>query len=442
MAAQLTPSRADAISLLDLTILRGVTLGKIGFMLLGAALQLLVARALGPEQFGLYASIVALVTPLAAVSTVGFQQTVLRFGSHLRARGNRAGIVQLLRLASGSTLVVGTIFMAIAIPFALKADIAPLHSLVVGCLLIPLSAISLLLGSFLRAFELPLAAMLPDPICRSVGLALVLAAGVGGLLSPGAAHLLLANVSSLFAAVVWSSWRTWRAVATIPERTSDDVVDTVLFRATVYAFLLLVANAIATRTITALLASLLPPEDFGAFAVATRLSDLLGVPAWGVALVVSPRFALLVAEETAGKGADLLRRSRRAAALLSAGPVLLTLGFAEPLLAIVGPTYVAAAPVLRIFALKVMVLAMIGPTLAALTMVGGERRAALLMTAFGIAGVAVTYILVKNFGATGGALGQSGVEVALGMASLRSLRQRCSFRGPSVEPRAGARESR
>ncbi len=443
MSAWLTRNRAGVRQRFDFTNLRSVILAKVGLTLLPAVLQLLVARTLGPEQFGLYASTVALVTPLTAVATIGFQQTVLRFASQLRARGNRRGIAQLTSLAIASTVAVGTLLLLAIVLIDLEGHIVGnWNLLVLGGLLVPLGSVSLLLCSLLRAFELPLIAMLPEALFRSLGLAIVLGAGMGGLLSPNATHLLLATVFSLIVSVLWSSWRAWTVVVTTPQRSFDNVINSTLFRATGYAFLLLVANAIATRAIAALLASLLPPQEFAAYAVATRLADLLGVPAWGVAMVVAPRFASLVAEQTAGEGPDLLWRSRRAATLLSAGPILLTLAFAEPLLGIVGPSYIAAAPVLRILALKVVVLAMIGPTLAAITMIGGERCAALLMTVFGTAGVGLTYMLTEYWGASGGALGQSGVEIAVAMACLHSLRKRFSSPDSSLGSHPGAGEIR
>lgn len=436
--AGLTVSPGVAVHVRALKEVASVTSLKVALTFLGAGLQLLIARILGPEEFGKYASVIAFVSPLAAVSTVGFQQTVLRFSSLLRANGHRRGIIDLMMVATVATCSAGLIFAAlIVLVGTYRGPTRDLSALLIGSTLIPLGGLSLLLGSLLRAVELPLAAMLPEPLCRSIGLALVLAGWAGGLLHLDSMYVLLATVSSLLVAVSWSSWRARTAISAIPQRTGNSVFNTELVRATGYAFLLLIANVIATRTIAALLASVLPPQEFAAYAVATRLADLLAVPTWGATLLVAPRFASLSAGEAPYLVTDLLRQSRRTATVLSTIPILLTLGFAEPLLGVVGPSYTAAAPVLRILALKVLILALIGPTLAVLTMCGAERTAALLMTVFGVLAVASTSILAVHWGGIGGALGQSAVEIAVAVSCLHLLTRRFSRWPKAVQQASG-----
>jgi O-antigen/teichoic acid export membrane protein len=419
---------------LSLRLIGSIAGIKLLTMFLAAGIQLFAARALGPTQFGIYAGVVALATPLAAVSTLGFQQTVLRFGARAVACGNRGALQRVAKYAVTVAVFAGSLVAAVFVLLAPREAVAKGTFLwLFGGLLVPLGALNLVLASLLRALERPLAALLPEPLCRAAAMAFVLIAGVAVPFTPDAEHFLVATATGLVLTMVWSCRVAWAEMATVADRRSSRDADAGIFRATAYAFLLLAANAVATRSVTAVLACVLAPEQFGPYALAARFADLLAVPYWGVALITAPRYASLEVATRSESASTLLARSRLIGMVLSAGPVVATAVFAEHLLGLVGPSYTGAASVLQLFALKVFVLAAIGPSLAALTMLGGERSAALLMTLFGALGVAASGLAAARWGAVGGAIIQSTVEVAVAVACGRALSRHVKHQRPQEE---------
>jgi len=172
-----------------------------------------------------------------------------------------------------------------------------------------------------------------------------------------------------------------------------------------------------------------------------RFADLLAVPCWGVTFIAAPRFASLQVAGRREANAELLGRSRLVTTAFSVGPVLITTVFAERLLGLFGPSYTVATTVLRLFALKVLVLAAIGPTLAALTMLGGERTAALWMTLFGALGVGACGLAAARWGAVGGAVAQSLVEVAVAVACGRAVSRHAKHQIPQEGTPAPMRQA-
>jgi O-antigen/teichoic acid export membrane protein len=438
-AVSRTGSASESLSLARLG---GVVGAKLLTMLLGAIVQLFVARAPGPRQFGLCTTVLALATPLAAVSTLGFQQTVLRFGARSVACGDRRALERIAKRAATVAVLVGS-FVAAAFVLLAPRDAAPDASLLwfLGGLLVPLGALSLLLGSLLRVLERPLAAMLPEPLLRAATMTFVLTAGVIFPFAPSAEDVLLASVTALVLTVLWSSRAAVGGLATVEDRSATTVQNHEFIRATTYAFVLLTANALATRSVAAVLACVLAPEEFGPYALALRFADLLAVPCWGVTLIAAPRFASLQVAGRREANAELLGRSRLVTTAFSVGPVLITTVFAERLLGLFGPSYTVATTVLQLFALKVLVLAAIGPTLAALTMLGGERTAALWMTLFGALGVGACGLAAARWGAVGGAVAQSLVEVAVAVACGRAVSRHAKHQIPQEGTPAPMRQA-
>lgn len=80
--------------------LGGLAIGK-G---LGLGLQVILARFLGVEGYGLYALIVSIVQILDAFSDLGFRQGIVRFGAMYKVRGDAGRLKGLLLGAAGITL--------------------------------------------------------------------------------------------------------------------------------------------------------------------------------------------------------------------------------------------------------------------------------------------------------------------------------------------------
>jgi O-antigen/teichoic acid export membrane protein len=427
---------SEVPSFLDFRVVGSLTAAKLAATLTAAAVQLAAARTLGSHQFGIYAAVLALATPLASVATLGFQQTLLRFGARAVACGDRRSLKNLTTYAAFLTLLSGSglaylLHACALVPFASDEQMSLL-----GGLLVPLGASSLVLASLLRVLERPLAAILLEPLCRMTTIAIMLWTSAIVPYHPHAVHLLFATSVGLLVSVVFASTVARKAFRSVVERSSITVSNGVLFRATAYAFIILATNAFATRSVAALLGHVLEPDQFGPYALASRFAELLGLPLWCVVLIAAPRFA------ASGGGnapvAALLARSRLLATVLSVGPVTATVVFADGLLAMVGPDYTVATTVLQLFSVKVLALAAIGPSLAALTMLGGERTAAWLTTVAGGAALAAVVPVAARWGATGGAAVQSLADVVVASGALIALHHRLRRRAILARRNDGA----
>ncbi|MBE0702393.1 MAG: oligosaccharide flippase family protein, partial [Afipia sp.] len=157
--------------------IRRVTIGGIAALAVyvaGAGLtacsQLLIARIVGAETFGVYAYVLAWVTVLAYFSALGFDIALLRFVSAYRANQAWSLLRGVIRYSEQRMAVAGAIVVvvgaaAVVIP---NREISPelRNTFLAGFVLVPVWALLWIRSSIVRAFGGVLSAVVPDRMIR------------------------------------------------------------------------------------------------------------------------------------------------------------------------------------------------------------------------------------------------------------------------------------
>lgn len=253
-------------------------------LLIQASTLLLLARLLGPEQFGAFAGIGALAVMLGALST---------FGTHLILLGEMskepARRVQVLPYAIPTTLVCGIVLLllyGLACAWLLDLqDISPSVLLLIGSTEILLQPLFLLMASEQHALGRialsQLLQMLPM-LLRMCAVCLLYQLQTSQPLFAYAIGYAVASILalSLGAATLparWPSWRNWR----IPDRSEQK-------EAIGYAALN-ITKASPAELDKALALKLLPPEAAGLYAAAARVVSAVVLPVTAMTLSALPR---------------------------------------------------------------------------------------------------------------------------------------------------------
>src|SRR4051812_42165350 len=102
------------------------SIAAFGVFVVGAGLtyvaQLVIARIIGPDSFGIYAYVLAWVTLLGYVSTLGFHVSILRFVPVYAANKDWALIRGVLQYAQRRATGVGVSIVLIAIGVTVALD--------------------------------------------------------------------------------------------------------------------------------------------------------------------------------------------------------------------------------------------------------------------------------------------------------------------------------
>ncbi|HWT07615.1 MAG TPA: oligosaccharide flippase family protein [Roseomonas sp.] len=377
---------------------------KGGIVVAGFGMQVILARTLGPEGLGVYATFLSLATVLSITGGFGMPMAAVRFIPVYVANGQDAllrGFVaaaQRLTLASSVLVAIGFCLIFVMFP-TLRDQLGPA---VAAAPIIPLFGLGTLAAGELQALGQPLRSDLLINLSRVAMIAaFVLLAGWLGQADAVVALWL----TGLAALIAWlAACIAARRALPVPlagPRADDE--RRLWISAGMTFVLAMAAVSLIERLDTIMLGVLVGAEAAGIYSVASRLALTVALATTSVLALMAPALA----RQAAAQDRDGLQRTASIAvalALLLALCVAAVLGGASPwLLPAFGPEFDAAAlPFAMLLAGQVAVAAC-GSAGGLLALAGHNR--ALVVTALGavILHMVLCLLLVPVFGPSGAA---------------------------------------
>lgn len=383
---------------------------------LGFLSQVVLARLLGSEQYGIYTYVWTWVLILGLLSTLGFRKVLTRFVASLRTEGEMARLRGLLRRSSE---VVGGIGAGIgvigaAVCYLLRSTMDPGLALtfVIGFLLLPLIALVHLRKEALTGLRCVVRGDVPfrvlRPLLLTVFAGMVWGGWGGQLTAPvmmGFTFLLL-----LIAFGVATYWLYQNLPDNIWEAEAQYDGEKWVQRA--FPFLLISSAALLQSNIDVVMAgAIVGPEAAGIYKVAARITGLLGFALGSMNMIVSP-----ITSELYTKGE--MKRLQRVIGWTSLGGFLFTI-IGGTILLVIGPFLLGLfGPAFRegYTALAVLVLAragftFAGPTGMLMQMTGREWAASKAFGLGALLNIIANLVLLPILGIVGAA-------VATGISTL------------------------
>lgn len=389
---------------------RGTVLMRVGYMALSLAGSVVLARALGPDAYGIYAFVFALVNVMAIPAQAGVPPLLVRETAKAHATARWPALKGVwrwcTRLILVTSLTVGTVALIGVVLFSSATDSVTRTTLYVGLLLLPLLALGDARGAALRGLGLIVRGQLPESIIRP-GLLLVLAGGVwwvtGDLTAPGAMalHVAAAIIAFLIGAVL-----LLRARPSELDGVEVDTSSAAEWRSAILPLAMIGGVHMVSAQVGVVLLGLFRPEaEVGIYKVAASISVLAVVGLQMANVVVQPHIARLFAI----RDIALLQRLAGLAALVSTGitiPVFLLFIFGgKPLLRLLyGDAYVAAWLPLVVLGVGQFVSAIFGSVALLLSMTGHERDSFRWLTIAAASNIFLSLILIPKMGMLGAAL--------------------------------------
>lgn len=388
---------------------------------LAYVLQVVLARALGAEDYGVFAYAWAWVTIAGFGATFGFSQIAVRYlaqfhetGEDGLAQGFLRASLMIVGLGSCALALIGGAVLALIPDLAPAAYLAPLALML---LTVPLFAMGDMAEGYARSQGWNLLALAPPYLLRQ----LLLIAGVpavylAGMTPTATLAMLIAFAATLIATIVQGVMVLHR----LNRQFAADAAPRYDLKGWASAagpvFLGDVAQVLRQNADVLILAMYVTPGQLALYFAATRVVSLLGLIEFAVGATAGHRFAR--AAETAD-AADLRRLARQAASL-TFWPTLaaaVAVSVAAPwILALFGTDYVAGAPLVTVIACGYAARAAIGPAEELLIM-RGHGRPAMLAQILGLeVTVILSFALIPVHGALGAAIGTVGALIATSLA--------------------------
>jgi O-antigen/teichoic acid export membrane protein len=384
----------------------GVFAIKIAAAGLGFINGVLLARILGPAEFGKYSLALSVITFSSMVAGLGFPILATREVATRAASGEWERLSSFLysaqRLTIASTAAMSGA-VALAFSFGELSVMGSAAVLVLGCLMVGVLALNQLRAAILRGLQRVVLADIPDLLARPVVILALLAGIVITGSSATSVHALAVqlagSVVALSLGAYWlKKYRPRALKAAVPDKHGVRSIS----RAVPFLSASLVASLEGQISLY-ILSYLGTPHQVGILQAATQIVNLISLGLVAINLPLQPSLAVAWSTGQRDQAQALLRDSCKWGVLISALPALLIFALPGLALKLYGTAFLDSAPSLRILAIGQMFNAAAG-SCGVLLLVTGHQRVVVLGSLISLVVNTVASLLtVKTYGAVGSA---------------------------------------
>ncbi len=392
-------------------------LGSMGLKMASVALvflsSVLLARGLGPAEYGIYSYVYALVTLVTVPAEFGLPVLLVRETARGMANGDYALVKGIWRWSGQITgvlslVLAGGVFLFVVLSHGVFAG-ERLSTLLWGLALVPLIALGDLRGAALRGLQRVVAGQLPEFLLRP-GLFVLLIGAVMiwrvAALSASVAMALYVIAAAL--AFLGGAWLLWRVTPQSVQQATPRF-ESRAWLLSAWSLAWIGGMQIINQQVAILLQGFFLPDDqIGIFRVATQVSQVASVGLMAVNMAVSPRFAALYVKQEVAKLQALVTKSTRVIVFFN---LLVTIGFVTGgrvfLKIFFGSLYEKAYIPLLILLIGQLINSGVGTVASLLNMTSYENETAKARTIATIANIVLNLILLPYWGIVGSAIATS-----------------------------------
>lgn len=398
--------------------------------------EVLLARVLGAENYGLYATISAWQQVLLIAVLIGSSSLLLRFVPIYVEASDWPKLRGLVRYCSRVSVALGfSLLLIAALVLAgvsdYVSDDAQLGYLIAMAIL-PIAALSIQRQAILRALHKVLLALMPEYIVRPIML-MMLVAMLAWVLDVDMRVPVVLAASGVAAVVAFLLGRYWMRqvmpaqVASAPTATEGST----WFRIATPLFLIAAVQLLIVRLDIILLGALTGHEQAGHYAAASRIADLVVFALASANVVVAPLIAGLHARnDIPGMQAMFVTLAKGVSLATIPLAALITLG-GQAILGFFGNGYEAAYLPLLILACGQIVNALSGPVDFVMAMTGQQMKMLQILAAAAGLNLALNLLLIPMLGLAGAAIATACTTTFWNLYMRRVVRRRLGV-DPSV----------
>lgn len=389
---------------------------------LAFVVQVVLARLIGPDQYGEIATGLTVVLLVTCLATLSLDNASQHFIAAYRATGDGDGLRGYLRRTPA---IVGVVSLIISLPAV--AVFAWMGNATLAILLatVPVLALMAMFEGFAKSFDWPILALAPQFIVRPlmmVGVVLAMMAIGYSADAPLAAWGLLVSAVAVLA-IQGIILRRRLASAVTTGRTRNDTrrwltVSTPILIGDFGGMLIVSADVIALSLFAG-------SAEAGIYFAAIKSLALVQFIAYAVSQASAHQASALYAVGDLDGLKSFVRKASIWTFVPSLAFALVLLAAGPWILALFGAEFAAGYPAMAIVTLGFVVRAAVGPAARVLTMIGQERKTAFIHVAAGIFALVACFALVPLWGIIGAATALSATlcleTVLIGLALYTSL---------------------
>lgn len=405
-----------------------VKISATGLVLL---ISVLLARVLGPEGYGVYSYVLALISVMAIPAQFGLPELVVRETAKAQVhtewsalRGIWRWSVIAVSVFSAALIILALIFVIL---FANSLNNLQISTFFWGLILVPLLALTRLYGSMLQGLRKVIHGQIPDAIIRPVILIILvlLVLSINSGQHVNASQIMALHASSAMLALVIAAWFVRRLS---PAQINTSVVPVYQVKRWIGSILPLAFVAgmgvINTQTDLIMLGFFMTPTDVGVYRVAVQGSTLVSFGLGAIAAVAIPYYAQFHARGEMDRLQSLATAGARVMLAAAIPVVLIFIIFGESILHFVfGAEYISAYSALVILSVSHVFHAGFGILGPLLNMTGYERITAKGIAFAAVCNVVLNFIFIPLYGVIGAAFSTGATLIIWNIVLWMSVRK-------------------
>ncbi|MCH8532912.1 MAG: flippase [Saccharospirillum sp.] len=369
----------------------------------------LLARMLGPEQYGIYAFVMSIITVIGLPTKAGLPTLLVRETARNHQEGNWGLMRGLLRLANTfvfSYSLVAALVSAIFVWWRWGGlESAQINSFLWAIWLLPIIAFENVRTGTLRGLRWVVSSQLPEKIIRPLVMVLLM----------GTAYLMSAELTSSDAVqfTILSSLMAFLFGLVVLHKALPNEVrqSPPLYTLKPWGLSLLPLSLFSgmklmdAQITTLFLGLLTTVEEVGYFRVAVTGASLVAIGLMAVNMALAPQIARLYRAGEIDKLQRIITMSTRAVLVASVPVAIIFIFWGKELISwVFGEAYIEAAPALAILCIGQLVNTSVGSVALVLNMTGHEKQTIKGIVIALFLNIALSLILIPNYGLIGGAI--------------------------------------
>jgi O-antigen/teichoic acid export membrane protein len=374
---------------------------------LSLGVHLVLARALGSEEYGRYVFALAWMNVLALVAKFELDTASVRFVGAYTGTEQwsflRGFLRQSAQIVGGLSGALALVSASIVLVLLDTVDRGTALSFLAAALLLPVTAMGQLKASVLQGLKQVARAQAPTMIVRPVVFVLsVLTLRYVFSQSLNAPVAILLQLGATTVALVLTL-RFLQAVLPRPVRVATEAFDTRYWMKTAAGLLVISGGQVivSTNSDVLVVGSFLGARSAGLYGAASQLAAAVGFGVTAISFIAMPVIADLYARQAFAKLQGLISHVARLGLMLSVPVLLVLIVGAKPVLRAFGPAFADASGLLILLGFDQLIGAIFGIAGYLLVMTGNQVTAARVIIGCAVLNLALTLALTPRLGLMG-----------------------------------------
>ncbi|WP_180079883.1 MULTISPECIES: flippase [unclassified Acinetobacter] len=371
---------------------------------------IILARNLGPEQYGYYSYILAIVSILAIPAMFGLPNLLVRETAKSEANKDWGLISGLWSWANSLTfkllIFILIIFMGYVFFNKNNISMSDYTTLLWGALLIPLSAFAALRSASLRGLRKVTQGQLPEQVVKPLIFLLFLVIPIFLINTEvNASFVMMLNALSTGLAFIFGAWLLVKAKPPQLSGVQKKYEIRSWFNSVMPLAMISGLDILVVETATIMLGSFRSVAEVGIYKIAVQGAMLVIVGVTAMNTIIAPHISKYSAESNIESTFHIARKSARFSSIIALIGFCFFLFFGKKLIVLIfGQAYEAAYLPLLWLSAGQLVHAIIGPGGIILTMSGYEKATLYTLLLAAICNICLNALLIPHYGINGAAI--------------------------------------